>query len=298
MKKLTKRLLTAVLALAMLVTVIPVVDAQAATTNEKVTMYVGESFSYSAYGNGITSVSSSKKSVVKVSKDKKYNYQANFTAKKAGTATLTIKYKNYSNKVNTVKIKVTVKKRDLTVTMKEMSGGYVLLAIKNNTKQTFDDAIISYTLKTPDGEVLISDTTYAYDLGAGKTVYDTVSYNDYTYTIDIDQCSAKVTAVRRSPNYTYKDLSSKLTVDVSEETSSDSEILTIKTKNTSSTTMSGDIYVLLYDANDNVVGMRSVSVYLKGKAVDTDTVTIYYNLYDGYDHYEIKKFAYSKTYKD
>ena len=92
MKKLGKKLMTLVVALAMIATVIPVVNAEAATT-KKVTMYVGEAFYTYVSGQKVKSVSSSDKNVVKASKDSDYKRQVNFTAKKAGKATITVKVK-------------------------------------------------------------------------------------------------------------------------------------------------------------------------------------------------------------
>ena len=62
MKKLGKKLMTLVVALAMIATVIPVVNAEAATT-KKMTLYVGEAVYFTDYGK-VSSVTSSKKSVV------------------------------------------------------------------------------------------------------------------------------------------------------------------------------------------------------------------------------------------
>ena len=64
MNKVMKKLLCACLALAMLITIIPPVTAEAATKTEKMTLYKGEVVSVSTLLGTIKSVSSSKKSVV------------------------------------------------------------------------------------------------------------------------------------------------------------------------------------------------------------------------------------------
>ena len=62
MNKLTKRVLSVFLALAMIVTILPPVTAQAATKTEKMTLYKGEIVKNYVYGT-LKSVSSSKKAV-------------------------------------------------------------------------------------------------------------------------------------------------------------------------------------------------------------------------------------------
>ena len=298
MRSWMKRVLGVVLTLAMLVTMIPVTTAQAAT--EKLTMYVGEAFTYTIFGNGITSVSSSKKSVVKAQKDKSNSDRFIFEAKKTGSAKLTVKYKNGSNKVMTNTINVTVKKRDLSVKMQKLEDGYVFLSVKNNTKQTFDQAMVSYVLKDGDGEVVAEDSVIVSDLVAGKTAYDKFYYDDYSYDIDITKCTAKVVAVERHPNYTYTDMNKNLKYEVTEEGEREtddygrvSEILSLHYSNKYKESITGSIWVILYDENDQVVGLRDVFVYLKGKASDTEKLTIYEK---NYDHYEVKTGVYYKKY--
>lgn len=150
MKKMMKRLVSFVVALAMIATVIPVVNAEAATT-KKMTLYVGEAVYFTDYGK-VSSVTSSKKSVVSAAKDKENNTHANLKAKKAGTSTVTVK-----TKYGTTKIKVTVKKLAFDVKLTQLSEGSVLVSVKNNTKQAFDYANVTYTLKGADGEILEKD---------------------------------------------------------------------------------------------------------------------------------------------
>lgn len=78
MNKVMKKLLCACLALAMLITIIPPVTAEAATKTEKMTLYKGETVEITAFYGTIKSVSSSKKSVASV---KKKSGKAVITAK-------------------------------------------------------------------------------------------------------------------------------------------------------------------------------------------------------------------------
>ncbi len=103
MNKVMKKLLCACLALAMLITVIPSVTAEAATKTESMTLYVGENYTWYTIGfTSLTSASSSKKSVATVKLDKaKKRYT--IKAKKAGKTTIVVKGKGYSNNTQSIK---------------------------------------------------------------------------------------------------------------------------------------------------------------------------------------------------
>lgn len=292
MKKMMKRLVSFVVALAMIATVIPVVNAEAATT-KKMTLYVGEAVYFTDYGK-VSSVTSSKKSVVSAAKDKENNTHANLKAKKAGTSTVTVK-----TKYGTTKIKVTVKKLAFDVKLTHLSEGSVLVSVKNNTKQAFDYANVTYTLKGADGEVLEKDKKLISDLLPGKTSYTTISYSSYSFTIDINQCSGKISDVSRSLSATYKDRSSKVAITDTEDTQINPgySTITLKMENKSSSSVSGSVFILLYDEADQLIGVRPVSIYLKGNAVETETIKIDTEYtYKSYDHYKLKTVAYSKSY--
>ena len=149
MNKLTKRVLSVFLALAMIVTILPPVTAQAATKTEKMTLYKGEIVKNYVYGT-LKSVSSSKKAVATVKKD---SGNAVITAKKPGKATISIK----TNR-GTFKYAVTVKKLDVTATLSDMGNGNMLLTVKNNTKQTFTYVSVDYVIKNDQGETIKTDT--------------------------------------------------------------------------------------------------------------------------------------------
>ena len=117
MNKVMKKLLCACLALAMLITILPPVTAQAAKT-KSVVLYKGEVVEVSDnFYSTVKSVSSSKKAVVAAKKDSKRNYKAILTAKKAGKSTVTLKTKN-----GTFKYVVTVKNYDFTVSFKNIGN--------------------------------------------------------------------------------------------------------------------------------------------------------------------------------
>jgi len=271
MKKLFKGIVTVCLALAMIVTMIAPVTAEAATT-KSLTLYKGEAMYVSGLGT-VKSVSSSKKSVVAASKDTTYSGRVNLTAKKTGTATITIKTSS-----STVKYKITVKKLDITVKITDLGDGYLLLAAKNNTKQTFSAVELTYTLKNAEGETVVKDTANVYDVVAGKTVYKKVYYSQSSYTLDVSQCTATATADDRSLSTTYKNASTKVTPTVTmTDKGSGTLSLTVKSQNKlKSKSASGYHYIRIYDENGKLVDVLSVSFYLKAGAVDTVSRNVYF----------------------
>jgi hypothetical protein len=243
----------------------------------------------------IKSVSSNKKSVAPAAKDKTSTYKAQITAKKAGKATVTIKTTG-----GTVKYNVTVKKLDVTADFTDIGNGYLLIKAKNNTKQTFTTVELKYTLKDASGEVMEETTTPVYDVVAGKTVYKKISYNQSTFTPDLSQCSVKAVSDYRSTNAKYTNASSKVTTTVTDErdVTGRSIKFTIKHKNTLKQTVSGNVYILVYDADGNLVDENSRSFYLKSKATDTTSASCYF--YTGTDvstlTYKVVTVAYYYTY--
>jgi hypothetical protein len=267
---------------------------QAKTQTKSLTLYVGEVYTLSATYQ-IKSVSSNKKSVASAAKDSSSTYRANITAKKAGKATVTIKTKG-----GNVKYSITVKKLDVTGTFIDEGNGYLLLKIKNNTKQTFTTVGFKYTLKDASGEVMEETTTLVSDVVAGKTVYKEISYNQNTFTPDLSQCTIKAVSDNRSANAKYTDVSSKIKTTVTDErdTSERSIKFTIKTKNTLKKNVTANVYILVYDANGQLIDENSRSFYLKSKATDTNSATCYF--YTGTDvntlTYKVSTVAYYYTY--
>ncbi len=292
MNKLTKRVLSVFLALAMIVTILPPVTAQAATKTEKMTLYKGEIVKNYVYGT-LKSVSSSKKAVATVKKD---SGNAVITAKKPGKATISIK----TNR-GTFKYAVTVKKLDVTATLSDMGNGNMLLTVKNNTKQTFTYVSVDYVIKNDQGETVKTDTKLVDDVVAGKTVYDYVYYDSYHYTVDETLCSAKVVGDDRSLIAKYKNVTSSIKTTIDEDTSAADTIkLTIKSKNTQKKEAAYvDHYVLIYNSMDQVIGLKTVSFYLKAGKLDTNSTSIdtsKYSSYKDYAYHKVVTVAYSTVY--
>ena len=132
-RKLGERILSAFLAMAMVVTLISPVTTQAASKKQKMTFYVGEEYGLRNQSFGwITSVSSSNKKVATIKLDKDDPVKYTIKAKKSGTTTLTISGKNYMNKSKKVQIALSVKKPDITFKAQNLvESTYKLVTIKN-----------------------------------------------------------------------------------------------------------------------------------------------------------------------
>lgn len=290
MKQTWKRLAACMLSAVLFVTLFPVM-AQAKTTTASITMYKGEELSYTVIGNGaVSKVSSSNSKVVKAAKSKQYDYYTDLKAKKTGKATVTIKAANGTTKLN-----VTVKKLDMSAKLLSNSNGYVTFSVKNNTAQTFDKALVEYTLKNAQGEVVKQDSTVVGRVIAKKTAYDSIYIGrSMGEQIDPASCTMKVTTVSHDPLYTYKDVSSKVKTTMKDEEDDGTNItFNVTLKNTTNQYVLGYNYVFIYDAQDTMIGVQKRSFSMNKKATDTfKSGTISRYAYPDYDHYKVETQAY------
>ena len=288
MNKIMKKLLCACLALAMLITIIPPVTAEAAT--KSLVLYKGEELQYTNYYT-VKSVSSSKKSVISISKDKKKDYYANIKAKKTGKSTITIK-----TKYNTTKYNVTVKKMNFKVTYKQLASDKVLMCVKNNMKSTFEDVKFTYTLRDASGAVVQKKEIIVSDILPGKTSYTTIS--TYGTEVDASQCSAKFAQSSREPLTKYASLNSKVKSSVKEKNGDGYIEFSVKLKNNSKSSARGSVFMLLYDSDNNIIGLKNFTVYgLDAGNVKTEQIRVYnssYSEFASYNHYKIIPALYSK----
>lgn len=291
MNKLTKRIVSVFLAVAMIVTILPPVTAQAAKT-KSVVLYKGEVVEVSDnFYSTVKSVSSSKKAVVAAKKDSKRNYKAILTAKKAGKSIVTLKTKK-----GTFKYAVTVKNYDFTVSFKNIGNDYLLMSVKNNTKTTFDDLQLTYTLCNSAGDVIEKKEKIVSDLLPGKKSYEKISV--YGMDVDPSQCTAKAKAKAssRSLDAKYTNLNSKIKFTTSEEKSGDYTEISVKMKNNSKKSARGTVFVFVYDANGNILDVKEIYVgSFDAGNIKTESVKVN-NFIGEYDHCDIVPAIYSKEY--
>lgn len=299
MRQWIRRAATAVLAFALLFVLAVPAKAEAAQT-EKLTLYQGEAYTWSIYNaKSVSSVTTSKKAVAAVSCNKSKK-QYSITAKKPGTANVTIRGKDYYGNTQTKTIKVTVAKAKLDVTVQKLDGSYALLAVKNNTKATFDKVLVRYTLKDAGGAVIAEKEEQVSYAIAGRTAYKRI-YVSSIENVDFSQADAAVTAYDRNPDYTYKTLTAKQVVVTAEEAqTSDSKVeLKVKKVNKTDQYVHGMVYFLSYDAQGTILDVTEHSIYLDKKETKTGDVTILTSSYShpDYDHYKMVYQAYYSTKK-
>lgn len=237
--------------------------AEAATT-KKMTLYVGEKYTYRYFGLGtIKSVKSSKSSVVTAKKKKgKYN---EMTAKKKGSATVTVKGSR-----GTYKYKITVKsKPKFEVKFERRADGYVTVKVNNKSSVYCNNVKVEVTFRNAAGQEVTTETAYMYYLGAKKStateVYpypsNGIDYSKTTYKLSYD----------RDPERKYTDYTKK----VKFSTSLKNGKVAVKTSITYK--KRADIYagytVYFYDAKGNVVYIRDGYNYMSGSSKKYRTYT-------------------------
>lgn len=272
MKHLTnkmKRLLTAGLAFVMVLTVLPTVPAQAASTN--VTMYVGETSYYRAHGI-VSNVTSTKSGVVEAGQSKRHgsSSEVEMVAEKTGKSTVTVKTNNGTEKVN-----VTVKKLDMPVKVKQLSPSKITFVVENHANKVFEKVEISYTLKDAEGNVLEEDKKElkSFDMCAKKTSYASIYVGKYRNQIDAASCTAKVTYLESYPVTVYKDVSKKVKATISDEKEQDGTIhYNVNLKNEFNDGVKGVCYIMLYDKDDKLIGVEYQMIVLGKKGTNGATM--------------------------
>ncbi len=290
-------LLTAFIMVLSVFAAVPPVEAFAKGT-EKETFYYFENSSTSnkytitIYGTTITSVKSSKPSVVKASKDSTAKYRAVLQLKKPGSSTVTVTYKNYSGRKASKKYSITVKDGTSICsfgTPTPITGEctnytqYIYVPVKNTSKCGFSSLKIFYDLKDAAGNSVDADTKWVYYLGAGQTGYVVVNYQT-SHGVDLSKSSFSVYDAEQAsvgkngskPNKKLYSITSKLT---------DSGIA-VTGKNKSDKSYSFNVYFFMYDANGTLCDVKSHNMYLSAKKTATDTLTRH--SYDKYTSYKMK----------
>jgi hypothetical protein len=206
------------------------------------TMYAGETYTAStAYR--VKSVSSSKKSVASAARIKSYSNRVGIVAKNKGKTKVTIKTGGGTDTYN-----ITVKKANITGTLTDLGNGYLLLAVKNSTAQTFDSIKMRYTIKDANGTVAETKKIKISDVVSGETVYKKIKYEG-TLEPDLMQSSVKLISESKTWFAKYKKAKSSVAVSVTDEKDAENGSInfTIGTKNKlKKQFVKGTVYIFIY----------------------------------------------------
>lgn len=260
MKKMKKTLMkfAAIFVIALAVCVTSV-TSQAKTKTQKITLFVGDSFTtYPIEVGKIKSVSSSKKKICTV---KKKNGNAVLKAKKAGSSKVTIKGSRGKFVYN-----VTVKKNPFKITFTPIADGNMMMKVQNTSSAYFDWIDINITLCDSAGNPITQKNDTVFYIGSKQTAYDQVYVFDDG--VDLSKTKYAITEWRRTPDATYKNYSKQVNVSVFEENGY------IKLRANTNYKGNGSIYVdydyAIKDQSGNIIRVESdkVSLY-NNKKVDT-----------------------------
>lgn len=254
--KTTKNFLKCLVALFVMVITLSLagITAQAATKTKKLTLYVGEKVNYYYIGLGnLKSVKTNKKAVVAAKKKGRYNQM---TAKKAGSATVTVK-----GTKGTYVYKITVKKEpEIEVKLERRQDNCININVKNKSSAYLDNVYVDISYKNAAGQEVDSKKIYLYYLGAKKQA----AKEDYPINnkdVDLSKTTYKVTW-SRNMNKDYSDYTKKVKYSLSQS----DKYLNIKTSISykKSCNVFAGYTVYFYDANGNVIGIRDGYNYMSG----------------------------------
>ncbi len=283
-----------------------------ASTN-KITLYPGGTYQAGYY---YSKAKSSNKSVVKVSRD------GTITAVKAGSANVTFE----TSYGYTEKYKVTVKAYICPVTFYEgyttttsktsssssddddedeeyypydsSTKNELVMELWNRTPQTFESMEVEYNICDKSGKTLDSGSATFSSVVAKKKAYVTISIASKVNpsSCDLSKCTAEIKSSSFDPTKKYTDRSDSMTTVINDSNSSYSgstDTWTVKVKNRTNHYVYGNVYVLLLDDNDNIVGVKYDDLYLNGKTKTTTSFTIDRGKYPKYDHRRVIPVVYS-----
>lgn len=266
------------------------ITAEAATKTKKMTMYVGETFSYSYIGMGnIKSVKSNKKSVVTAKKIKNGSTVYNqMTAKKKGSAKVTVKGTR-----GTYIYKITVKKKpNIVVSITPRTDGYATVTVNNKSSVYIENVNVEITYRNAAGTVIGDSTARIYCLGAKNKFADQVYPSVYPYrATDIDWSKTTYKIVYdRNPEYKYSNYTKKVKYTYSVKNG----YLNIKTKISykGNNSVYAGYTVYFYDAAGNVVDVDNFYNYLSGSNAKYRTSTYTMRMPSDAVTYKISKMAY------
>ncbi|MCM1497121.1 MAG: hypothetical protein NC124_01500 [Clostridium sp.] len=248
------------------------VTAEAKTKTYKINLYVGEtSVQYPSVGK-IKSVKTNNKKIVSA---KKKGAAINLTAKKKGSAKITVKGSR-----GTYVYKVTVKNAvfDVTVGTSRTGNDDYLVTLENKTSDFFERVQVSAILRDTAGNPVEEIQLYFYAVGGKGKANSTFYTSTYDSTIDISKTTFTVVEFYRSTYTSYKNYLKNVNyslTQVEEDTYSKKYRLTASTSYKGQGTVFVGYDVFFYDIAGNVVDVSSFYIVLnKNQRVYSDDISV------------------------
>ena len=300
MKKLVKKYLLFLLVIVIAATTVSPMIASAAKRGrvQNLVMYIGEAYESTDYSQ-VKSIKNTNKSVVKTSKSKISDKKVVFEAKKVGKAKIT-----YVTKTGTVVINVTVKKSKFEYKFYSIGKGEILVEVTNKTGAIFQDGKFRYSLKGADGTEYLSELISVYSLMPNKKSYAKIVFNASAFEPDVTKTGMKMVSLSRSPAYTYTNAEKKFKVkDTIKSQTEEQVVVSVNTKNTGKIPVSGNVFIVFYDASGAPINFVSRGVYLKPGLTDTSDAICYLNMINfetkeriAFGKYKVFKNVYTSVY--
>lgn len=244
--------------------VAPVKQANAATKKSYV-MIKGEKQKLSVLFIGnLTSVKSSKSSVVSVKKIG--SNKIKLTAKKTGKAVI-----NVRGKYGYGRYTITVKKNKFTCNAKGVYstgyGGYIYYELVNKCGDYVSSATMTYDIVDANGNVLKTADESLYSLVPNAKMYSSIYVSGDLVSQGAANIKVRSFKIKHDMLLGYKNYSGKVSVSYNNSTGA----LTFKNKVKKYVSARAD--VVFYDAAGQVIDVQTASAYLSAKGKDTKTVT-------------------------
>ncbi|MBO5153199.1 MAG: hypothetical protein J6C00_02455 [Eubacterium sp.] len=292
-KRMTKRLIAVLLTFVVALSLMQTLPVQAAPKMTKhaaksVTMLKGEKIRHFPALMNMISAKSSKPSVVSVKKAKNYVV---LTAKKTGTATITIVDEDYpktERNTYTYKVKVVQPKVEFKY-VGTTSNNQMVVSVTNKTGYSFDLSL-ECTSRDAKGNELFKGPAVVFDVVDGSTAYITMIGKNGVAP-DFKKSTIKVKKYYYKPELKYTNVTSKITMtdelDLSqvkyiEATNAYLEshyegntILKLQFENPTFDQVDGKADILWYDEEGKLLGVDTQSVRMA--AGETWTKEIWYN---------------------
>ena len=255
-----------VLSLALFVGLMGGIGSVSEAAGSSYTLLKGEKIVITIFGTNISSVSSSKKSVIAVKKSGAN--KATVTAKKAGKAKVTVRGVNGGKKTYSFNVKTPKYSWKVVGVYAENNSYKITYEIVNKSGVYLSSGKFKYHLFDASGVEVKSDVFNVYRMIAGAKCYYTVSH----YLTDgqtIGNATLTNDEYSHDFKYKYNNVSKKMKVNKVEKLDSN---INFTIKNPTKESVDGIVDVVFYDAAGQIVGTSQSSMYMTSNSVTTKTV--------------------------